>query len=148
MQKIIILSLLFILSGCSIDWNWEKDKKIAELEKEISELNKEKENDLFTKRQECGSKFTEINSNMTNFKSSIWLQFELDNIFYSPILNDCLYVDYMIDNNIQTTKRLMRYGSNISWNPIESCIYNSTLEIPEYNNCGRFDRKLQEIKWE
>ena len=41
---ILISSLL--LSACSIDWNDEKDKKIAKLEKQIQD-------DLFKKKQEC-----------------------------------------------------------------------------------------------
>lgn len=41
MRKIIILLFLIInLSSCSIDWNWEKDKRITELEKQFAELKK------------------------------------------------------------------------------------------------------------
>lgn len=49
MKKIIISILLFFtvsfLIWFSIDWNWEKYKKITELEKKI-------ENDNFKKKQE------------------------------------------------------------------------------------------------
>lgn len=61
MKKVLLsIFLVLILSSCSIDWNWEKDKKITEqnnqilkLEKQVEELKKEKENDLFEKKQEC-----------------------------------------------------------------------------------------------
>jgi hypothetical protein len=48
-MKKYLSSLLLIpifLSSCSIDWNGEKDVKIAELEKKIQD-------DTFKKKQEC-----------------------------------------------------------------------------------------------
>lgn len=47
MRSLILLLIpLFLLSSCSIDWNDEKDKKIAELQKQI-------QNDTFKKKDEC-----------------------------------------------------------------------------------------------
>ena len=89
----------------------------------------------------------EITKNMAHYKSSVWLKFELENVFYSPSLNECLYIDYMIDDS-EKIKRIMKYGSNVWWEPIESCIYSSNYEIPNYNKCDNFDNKIQELKWE
>lgn len=54
MKKLALLLIpLLLLSSCTIDWNGEKDTKIAELKKQIQEL-KEKNNDaLFQKNKEC-----------------------------------------------------------------------------------------------
>jgi hypothetical protein len=47
MLKLTLLLIpLIFLSSCTIDWNDEKNKKIAELEKQI-------QNDKFKKNQEC-----------------------------------------------------------------------------------------------
>lgn len=46
MKLTLLLIPLILLSSCTIDWNDEKDKKIAELEKQIQD-------DIFKKKQEC-----------------------------------------------------------------------------------------------
>jgi hypothetical protein len=47
MYKLTLLLIpLIFLSSCTIDWNGEKDKKIAELQKQIQD-------DAFNKKQEC-----------------------------------------------------------------------------------------------
>ncbi len=48
MKKLLPFILLtsLLLSACSIDWNDDKDKKIAKLERQI-------EDDSFSKKQEC-----------------------------------------------------------------------------------------------
>lgn len=38
MKPTFLLIPLILLSSCTIDWNDEKDKKIAELEKQVMEL--------------------------------------------------------------------------------------------------------------
>lgn len=50
MKKLLPFILLapLLLSACSIDWNDEKDIKIAELEKQVQD-------DLFEKKKDCGS---------------------------------------------------------------------------------------------
>ncbi len=94
MKKIITLvSLLVILTWCSIDWNNEKDKKIKELEVQINK------NDIFIKNTKC---------------AEIWNQFFLDlkkdnektkallytwKIKYSEKLNTCVAY-YSIINSV------------------------------------------------
>jgi len=54
MKKVLLsIFLVLILSGCSIDWNDEKDQKIVELEKQVENLKKDQENNFFKKKQEC-----------------------------------------------------------------------------------------------
>ena len=42
----LLLIPLIFLSSCTIDWNDEKDKKIAELAKQVQELKSDKELEL------------------------------------------------------------------------------------------------------
>ncbi|MBP7806099.1 hypothetical protein KA057_00270 [Candidatus Gracilibacteria bacterium] len=84
---LIITSLLF--SACSIDWNGEKDKKIAELEKQTK-------NDIFKKNQECEKYKNEIEKEIKEYnwedkERKITKTATLDSIFYSPLVNSCLY---------------------------------------------------------
>ncbi len=85
---------ILILSGCSVDWNDEKDEKIAELEKRAVELKQEKENDTFKKKQECLKYETDIR-NRLNGQNEKFVE-----LFYSPIKNSCLYV---ADRHFQDT---------------------------------------------
>ena len=71
-MKLIPLLLIPLLfpSSCSIDWNDEKDAKIAELEKQVREQKEEiknvKENDLFEKKQKCLGYKDEIEKDLAN----------------------------------------------------------------------------------
>lgn len=44
--SLLLIPLLLFMTSCTIDWNDEKDKKIAELEKQVQD-------DIFNKKQEC-----------------------------------------------------------------------------------------------
>lgn len=58
----ILLISTFLLSACTIDWNNEKDAKIAELEKQISEAKKV--DNLFQKKQDCLKYKSEIEKDL------------------------------------------------------------------------------------
>lgn len=54
MKKLTLLLIpLLFLSSCSIDWNDEKDKKIAELEKQVTELKEKNDDESFKRNKEC-----------------------------------------------------------------------------------------------
>ena len=154
MKKVLLwMFLVLILSSCSIGWNWEKDKKIMELENKVDKLTKDKENDLFDKKLDCVSNFNFINQKIKNYNPlTIWLSFTLEEVFYSPILNECLYVDFMKQEKVNTLKRLMKLWSNVWWKPLESCIKFKYDEIlwTEINTleCINFNDKIKELKWE
>ena len=78
MKKIIILiSLLLILTWCSIDWN------------------NEKENYLFKKQQECYSYKDKIQNDLDKERQKLWWETWkwLWEIFYSKKNNSCFYVN-------------------------------------------------------
>ncbi len=96
MKKIfILLSLIFVLSSCSIDWNWEKDKKIAELEKHVKII------------EEITSENIKLPE--TSFKAHIiqfwWIHSALyDGVFWNiPSLDSPYPVDDVSINDIKTS---------------------------------------------
>ncbi len=171
MKKILIISLLLILSSCSIDWNWEKDKRIAEqnnkitiLEKQIQDFKKENENenDLFKKKQECAKYQDEI---IKELKNPDFIMKELDpvieQIFYSPVMKTCLYSfrylkwDYCNRDDLtqelslsclHKDKSIVDYFTK---EEIYSSIkYDNCIKNWNFNNCVSIDEKIQELKWE
>ena len=91
MKKLLPFILLtsLLLSACSIDWSGEKDKKIAELEKQVKD-------DIFKKNQECAKYKNEIEKEIKEYnwedkEMNITKTATLDSIFYSPLMNSCLY---------------------------------------------------------
>ena len=95
---LLLIPILF-LSSCSIDWNDEKDARIAELEKQIQD-------DTFKKKQEC-AKNSDTYKKLVDEKNTILNDFEYSFIetFYSREKNDCLWVlkeDYSYNNTSKT----------------------------------------------
>ena len=72
--SLVLITTSLVFSACSIDWNGENEKKIAELEKQT-------QNDLFNKRQECIKMKEDILVNNGNFVSSL-------SIFSTPSKQD------------------------------------------------------------
>ena len=64
MKKLTLLLIpLLFLSSCSIDWNGEKDKKIAELEQQVT--------DLKTKNDKVSLNFENLTYNKVNSDSRL-----------------------------------------------------------------------------
>ena len=106
---LLTLFLVFVLSGCSIDWNWEKNERITQLEEKIEKLANN--NDLFMKNTKC---------------AEIWNQFFLDlrkdneknesllytwKIKYSEKLNTCV-VYYSIINSANEWYKIIDVNTN------------------------------------
>lgn len=111
MKHYLALGLLssLLLTSCSVDWNDAKEKKIGELEKQVVEMKKEKEDDLFKKKQECLNLFNSIDSRIKSYNKESDYKISLEEVFYSPRLQQCIYIDYFDNGSI---KRLMSVGSN------------------------------------
>lgn len=138
MKKILTIFLtFFLLSSCSIDWNWEKDKKISELEKQISELNKKLESDLFKKKQEC----VEYKEEMLKFAKKYYKvqeyesKLEIEEIFYSTKNNSC-YFTTILDEGKNKFKTIFDYF----WQKLymQSSLYESQ----------RLYQEVKYLKWE
>ena len=100
MYKLTFLLIpLILLSSCTIDWNDEKDAKIASLNSKIEELNgkiteqkeemkKVKDDEIFKKQQEC-QKYLGKMTESDDLKDFNWVL--TNRIFYSKIRNACIY---------------------------------------------------------
>ena len=94
-----LLIPLILLSSCTIDWNDEKDAKIAELEKQNIELKSTIKTLSTPITQDCWKSKEKIEEqimeNSAVFQKRDYRHIEkLDEIFYSPIKNSCLYSVY------------------------------------------------------
>lgn len=94
MNKNLIILTLIILLGTSLFFNFQKNKFNESLNNKL-QLNDEK---FFEKKKECNSYRSDIERIL---EKDILSRNSLDEIFYSPSLNSCLYsyTGYAIDMN-------------------------------------------------
>lgn len=101
MKKLVAIALLVstsIFSGCSVDWNDEKDKKITELEKRNAELEKSKDDMSFERRQECAKYIKPIEDEYRRLeKGGIYYFISLQEVFYSTSNATCYAVTWSKD---------------------------------------------------
>lgn len=177
MKKITISILLLLtvsfLSWCSIDWNWEKDKKIVKLEKQLLELNN-KENE-FKKNQECIRLKDSMEKSITNILTKTYesqeilsdinkwiIKIKIWDIFYSRKLNSCVFWfiktedlsyffkekfyshNYYIINN---TNNIILFNSLtlLNWDTV---CYENWINIEPCNDEKFYNTKLIKLKWE
>lgn len=109
----LILIPLILLSSCTIDWNDENDKRIAELEKQVTELKKKNDDDLFKKKQECLQTFKKLYSDESPKE-----------IFYSEKATSCFaIIDKWVGDkrafviyDILSQKTLYLFSVDKNWN--------------------------------
>ena len=161
---ILILLLLILLTWCSIDLNDEKSNKINKLINENENLNQQVEklkekskNDLFEKKLKCSNKITDITKILNDFNNKSENNEEIiEEIFYSPILDTCLYTSmhYVWNNilsydiyNALTLKNLYNF-SLLDYNDNyinDSLIYLQTVDKVRNQI---LKSKVDELKWE
>lgn len=84
---LLLIPLLF-LSSCTIDWDNEKDKKIAELEKQIQD-------DTFKKKLECRE--LSLNTNNLEKYEKIYSK-ELSTCYFIAVTNNPEWIRYAVKN--------------------------------------------------
>lgn len=139
---LLITSLLF--SACSIDWNDEKDIKIAELEKQVQD-------DLFEKKKDCGS--MEIDNDIKKNWWEFAKDYSIEEIFYSPIKETCIWV---INLQEEKRKNVWLYDIlgkdwflNVMYDEYGFCFFNKDERDESCVQSGRyFEAKIKELKWE
>ena len=141
----LFLIPIIFLSSCTIDWNDEKDVKIAELENQIK-------NDFLKKKQECSKGYNDV---IKEFESTDY-NYSIDAIFYSPIKNSCLYA-----TTITTVFNQWKTDSD-TWNWFlihdlytHELIYTSSMIAINkvwltkfYERENDYKKEIQELKWE
>ena len=146
MKKYIPLFLItsLLLSACGIDWNDEKDTKIAELEKQVQD-------DTFQKKQECQKYKNDIEKWINekiqeNKKSSAYIYYNktLGEIFYSKNKKTCIALigemyQYQSKNNI--ANNMQEYDTILD-------ILNNDLTSYSLKDKSMYYDKIKELKWE
>ena len=85
---LLLIIPLILFSSCTIDWNDEKDKKIAGLEKQVTVLKEQNDDESFKKKQECSNLAEEMLKFAKNYNNNIYGLWE---IFYSSTKNSCFF---------------------------------------------------------
>ena len=138
MKKIIILLvLLIILSGCGQEKIKQSSGSTVIIDKTISK------DFIFKKNQEC-LKYKDGLEKKLNSKESPFGKTSLEQIFYSPKINSCLYIEYGDEGGFgYYSRRLLDIRDDgYSSNPLEACIVVKRLS----GECDEFDRKLKTYK--
>lgn len=124
--SLLLIPLLF-LSSCTIDWNDEKDKKIAELQKQIQD-------DTFKKKQECLSLKNIVDAEYKSYPPEL-IQ-DVWEIFYSKNKSSCFaIISLTIANN---------------WtNSFRTIVHNILGNKPEFfEDSDSAKKRVEELKWE
>ena len=138
---LLTLFLVFVLSGCSIDWNWEKDEKIVELEKQLND-------DIFEKNKECLSYKNDILSEIERsnlIKVNYRIIENLEDIFYSPLKNTCIYTTYNTSSScswyiIYNYFSVKQFLEDVVYEDNSICNYMKTNQL--------YIDRIKELKWE
>lgn len=139
-----------LVSSCTIDWNDEKDKKIAELEKQVLELKTKNDDDLFEKKQKCLSYKDDIEKDLGNNKIRNWTwNYSLEQIFYSVAKQECYFVSIKEEGK-RTERWLYKYWNHSWYSDSEYlCNYYYNDDFIKVDNwCSELDAKVKELKWE
>ena len=132
MKLTLLLIPLILLSSCTIDWNDEKDTKIAELEKQNNQELSSKNTDLFEKKQKCNEILKDLSSKIGTWES-------INEVFYSKKMDTCIV--YKTEENGAFRLYDGLTGEYIIWVDMDS---DATL----MDSLHRFQAKALELKWE
>lgn len=139
-MKSLLLIPLILLSSCTINWNDEKDKKIAELQKQIQD-------DSFKKKEECKN---------TDFSIENLEKYEK---IYSRKFNTC-YIAWKVKDierywirDMYTNNYTFRIEFDGSWNLlsdktiwIDNKVLEADIDTEKRAKC-EFNNTLKNIKW-
>lgn len=152
MKKLVFLSLLFVLvlAGCTQEQSISDDNSFSQEQWSSKDY-------LFLKKQECARYRSEVENNEQKqideqWSTDIWQSFYLEEIFYSPIKNSCVYA---------VTKTLTYQDDNKAWHLNQRYLIKDVLtneliwtsmiimdskwsEVKEME----FKEKIKELKWE
>jgi outer membrane murein-binding lipoprotein Lpp len=150
MYTLLVVVVMIFLSGCAIE-----NKKTEQKPVQVDDLPK-KQQEIFDKNQECFKLKEKIEQKLEN-KQSPFGKTSLEQIFYSPKQNSCLYVEYSEfkyanSENCYNRRLLDVLNDGESSQPLEGCLsVCPSLKLDSttggiQNNCINFDRVLEEYK--
>ena len=165
---LLLIPILF-LSSCSIDWNDEKDAKIAELEKQVTELKNvsnplifERQKECLTYKSEIEKSITWINVAWTEWREKFWRDDythdeSFNELFYSPRKNSCLYSTVVTEIQDWKNCTFFKIYDHLSWNSSELWMYLEFIKNDEWwieDTCDYVASKnaymnaVKEFQWE
>ena len=153
MRSLTLLIPLLFLSSCTIDWNDEKDKKIAGLEKQVTEVTEKNNDHIFSRKQKCTSSLWELTSYFKKIDQEDTLNtYEFVEVFYSEVKNDCLWIFSTGDFTSGRTFFLISTWSPKIENSIDRCsesaINNFNDNPVDTSDCDTFNKKIKQLKSE
>lgn len=139
MRKFAVLILVLLQTGCSAyKENSTNTNPTPIINQEITSNEKPQtvEKDNFEKNLKCAELFEKVKEREINYskKSPDW-NASIQEIFYSPKTNSCLYithVKYPISNYPYTLKTLMDVSQEIGTNPVEDLSCEFVSDYWEY----------------
>lgn len=142
---LLLIPLLFFITSCSIDWNDEKDKKIAELNQKIEEQKEEikeiKDDGIFKKNKECLSYLEKMDMEYTF--QNIWPN---STIFYSPIKDSCIYTANQVHRDSPPEERFSTTIKDILRNEVIFQKHYWVNSMEQVKNDS--EEIIKNLKWE
>ena len=135
----ILLFLSISLSGCSYQ---KDDLDVSRETEDNNQIEEKQEEFIFQKNQDC-LKYKDGLAKKLQEKNSSFGELSLEQIFYSPKINSCLYVEYGSKEVLYNKRLLDVLNDGPSSTPLEGCfdIYKNRTE-----QCEEFDKKVAEYK--
>lgn len=145
-KNIIILILALLVIG--LGYSNFSNKEVVKQSQESVQIE-DKSEDYFAHNQECLKYKDEIAVKLKN-KDSSFGETSLEQIFYSPKENSCLYVEHsfmqgdLLKREYMYTRRLYDIlDDGYNSNPLEACF---SLELGDEEECNIFEKMLEKYK--
>lgn len=140
MKKFLFVSILLFLSISLFGCNYQKgDLNISQEAEGIRQSEQEQKELIFRKNQECLKYKDEIVEKFGKGDTFGDNSF-LEQIFYSPKVNSCLYVEYSTHGDLYSKRLLDVMNDGYSSDPLEACTFMYMTEDCEV------DEKIREYK--
>ena len=148
MHKLTLLLIpLILLSSCTIDWNDEKDTKIAELEKQVQD-------DIFEKKQECAKYIPLIEKKIKAKEDDLNIENDyyhetINEVFYSSVKKTCIWLwnSLWIVQNRNTQEW---WAIRNEYNHILDILSNdeTTYDLTDSTITAKYYDEVRKLKWE
>lgn len=160
MDKHKLILPVSILLGCIILGGFYYTSQISKqnsIQIQTNNLLQKQQEDLFNKNQDC-FKYKEVLEKKLLNKESPFGETSLEQIFYSPKQNSCLYVEYSVESfggklsgEYCYNRRLLDIlNDGESSEPLEACLtvcpHLQTEEVYIQRDCKNFDKMLEQYK--
>ncbi len=161
MNKNIIIGALILFLACLGYYSFYNKEKKGLLKNATQITAKDEVEDYFVQNKDCLRYKGEIAKKLETKESSFG-EASLEQIFYSPKINSCVYVEYTEKNGFYGRRLFDIRNDGYSSHPLTSCMAvsplssvrdtyekldgNLTRYYEDLSNCNNFEDKLAEYK--